>query len=55
VPDALYLIMCGTVRVVLDEVTSEELATDIALAHDQVHHCTPWIQHPLEHVYQEES
>lgn len=53
--EALYLVMCGRLRVVLDEVVSEQLATDIALAHDQVHHCSPWVQHPLEHVYRDDG
>lgn len=51
-PDAgVYLVMCGRLRVVLDEAHDPQLATDIALAHDQVHHCTPWVQHPLEHLF----
>ena len=41
-------------HVQLDELTSEDLAVDIALAHDQVHHCSPWVQYPLEHVHQED-
>lgn len=46
----LYLVVCGTTRVVLDELAVERVALDVALAHDQVHHCSPWVQYPLEHV-----
>jgi hypothetical protein len=50
----LYLVVCGRTRVLLDELTNEALTVDVALAHDQVHHCSPWVQYPLEHVHQEE-
>jgi hypothetical protein len=50
----LYLVVCGTTRVTLDELVEERVALDVALAHDQVHHCTPWVQYPLEHIHKEE-
>lgn len=46
----LYLVVCGSTRIVVDELLEERLALDVALAHDQVHHCSPWVQYPLEHV-----
>lgn len=45
-----FLVMCGTTHVELDRLDDERLAVDVALAHDQVHHCSPWVQIPLEHV-----
>jgi hypothetical protein len=50
-PGPVYLVMCGTTRVELAEVSSEFVAVDVALNHDVVHHCSPWIQYPLEHVH----
>ena len=37
----------------MGEYVSERLAVDVALAHDQVHHCSPWVQYPLEHVHRD--
>jgi hypothetical protein len=54
-PPVLYLVVCGRTHVLLDELTNEALAVDVALAHDQVHHCSPWVQYPLEHIHQEDS
>jgi hypothetical protein len=51
----VYLVMCGLTRETLDELTAEFLAVDVALAHDRVHRCTPWIQYPLEHVHREDD
>lgn len=48
-PDVLYLIVCGLTHIELGEVTTEKIAIDVALEHDRVHHCSPWIQYPLEH------
>lgn len=50
-PDVLYLVVCGLTHIELGEVTTEKIAVDVALEHDRVHHCSPWIQYPLEHVH----
>jgi len=52
--DTLYVVMCGTSHLQLDELTTDEAATAAALEHDRIHHCSPWVQYPLEHVHQEE-
>lgn len=46
-PDVLYLAVCGSTRVVLDELDVEELAYSVAAAHEAAHHCGAWVQPPL--------
>jgi len=48
---AVYVVMCGTDREVVAERGDELAALHTALEHDVVHHCSPWIQYPLEHVH----
>lgn len=52
--DTLYLVMCGLERTVVDELGSDAAAVRVAIAHDAVHHCSPWVQYPLEHVHRGE-
>jgi hypothetical protein len=53
--DTLYVVMCGSTQHQLDELASEDQAVQRALEHDRYHHCTPWVQYPLEHVHRDES
>ena len=50
-PDVLYVVMCGKTHVQLEELVDEDEAVTMALMHDQAHHCSPWVQYPLEHVH----
>jgi hypothetical protein len=52
-PDVLYVVMCGKTHVQLEELVDEDQAVAMALTHDQAHHCSPWVQYPLEHVHQD--
>ena len=54
-PDVLYVVMCGLTHMQLDELVTEAQATQRALDHDAYHHCTPWVQYPLEHVHRDDS
>lgn len=44
-----YLVMCGVVREPVQWTPDQEHAHDLARAHEDTHHCTPWVQYPLEH------
>jgi hypothetical protein len=49
--DVVYLIVCGATQLELGQAAGEQDATDLALEHDRYHHCSPWIQYPLEHIH----
>lgn len=45
----MYLAVCGSTRVVLDELDDERLAYAVAANHEAVHRCGAWVQPPLVH------
>jgi hypothetical protein len=47
----VFLVMCGADQLAWQAVEGEDAAIAAALEHDQLHHCSPWVQYPLEHVY----
>jgi len=53
--DTLYVVMCGFTHMQLDELPTDEQATRRALEHDAYHHCSPWVQYPLEHIHHDDA